>query len=289
MRAPCNGIEINYRCAGEGRDVILIHGLGANHAFWHLGVLLPLAREHRVTVYDLRGHGYSDMPPSGYSSDHMVADLHYLMNHLDIPRADLMGHSYGGAVALHYAAVHPQRVASLTVADSRIRALQPTNYARDWPRAAESIRKLREIGLELPENEAASGIRLLEQLASPQWLQAHRDREDDRQLFIPFGGWNGGQRSAERWRELLRSTSARSELTSEGGLTKSRLAQIRHPLLAVYGEVSPLVESCRRLQELIPHCTTEIIAGAGHFFPFSRPEQFVNAVRRFLNDTTEEE
>ena len=109
----CNGVTINYRTVGKGEDVVFIHGLGANCAFWHLNVLLPLGRKYRVTVYDLRGHGYSTMPSSGYTSEDMADDLHHLINHLGIKKAHLIGHSLGGVIALHYAALYPERVSSI--------------------------------------------------------------------------------------------------------------------------------------------------------------------------------
>ena len=55
--------------------------MAANHAFWNLNLLLPLAREYRVTTYDLRGHGYSEMPPRGYTSADFAEDLVGLPNY----------------------------------------------------------------------------------------------------------------------------------------------------------------------------------------------------------------
>jgi pimeloyl-ACP methyl ester carboxylesterase len=98
--ARLNGVALNYRSAGEGSDVMLIHGLAANHAFWRLDALLPLARRHRVTVFDLRGHGYSSAARSGYTTADMAGDLCALLDQLDIAQAHLVGHSYGGVVGL---------------------------------------------------------------------------------------------------------------------------------------------------------------------------------------------
>ena len=282
-RAGCNGVSINYRCVGEGRDVVLIHGLGANHAFWHFDVLLPLARDYRVTVYDLRGHGYSGMPPIGYTSADMAEDLYHLLNHLDISRAHLVGHSLGGVIALHCAVLHPECVSSLTVADSRVRALQPTQRPRDWPTWKTAKKRLEEVGLFLPEDETEAGLWLLEQLASPDW-QKKRDRLRGSQLFIPFSRWGGGNRSAKRWLELLDTTTARQDLTSLAGLTVNTLSKIVHPLLAIYGERSTVLASSQGLQRHLDNCKTVIVPEAGHSFPVTRPEFFVTTVSRFLRE-----
>jgi len=286
--AQRNGVRINYRCVGEGRDVVFIHGLGANHAFWHLNVLLPLARERRVTVFDLRGHGYSDMPPSGYTSADLAEDLLGLLDHLGIEHADLVGHSFGGAVALHFAALCGERVRSLTIADTRIRAVQPTQCPRDWPNWEEARRGLAKLGLDIPPDEKDSGLWLLEQLASPEW-QAHREKLKGSPLFVPFSPWGGGNRSAERWRELLRTTTARADLTSVGGLTLDKLALITQPVLAVYGEKSMVMASCRGLERTLANCSTVIVPEAGHFFPLAKPEFFTETVRDFLDALQGEE
>ena len=59
-----------------------------------------LARDYHVTAYDLRGHGRSGMPPAGYGTSDMACDLHSLLDRLDTSQIHLVGHSYGGAVAL---------------------------------------------------------------------------------------------------------------------------------------------------------------------------------------------
>ncbi len=276
-----NGISTNYRRIGKGSDVVLIHGLGANHALWHFDVLLPLARDHRVTVYDLRGHGYSSMPPSGYTTADMAKDLLHLLDNLDISRAHLVGHSLGGVVALQLALRHPGRASSLTLADSRIRAFQPTQRPADWPNWAEARKRLRDLGFEIPDDVKDSGIWLLEQLASPKW-QAARDQLKGTPLFVPFSRWGGGNRSAARWLELMNTTTARDDLTDIAGLTVEKLATIAHPTLAVYGGKSPMLRSLRGLESHLADCRGVVIPDAGHFFPLSRSEEFVSMVRPFL-------
>src|SRR5687768_18123779 len=100
---------------GEGGDTVMIHGLFASLAFWYLSVMPGLAGRRRVTAYDLRGHGYSDVAESGYTSAEMADDLDALLDQLGIQRAHLIAHSFGGAVALQYALLHPECVLSLTL------------------------------------------------------------------------------------------------------------------------------------------------------------------------------
>lgn len=284
----CNGVTINYRTVGKGDDVVLIHGLGANRAFWHFNVLLPLGRKYRVTIYDLRGHGYSTMPSSGYTSADMAEDLHHLLNHIGIQKAHLIGHSLGGVIALHYAALYPKRVSSLIVADSRVRSIQPTHYARDWPNWITAKKRLEKIGLCVPEDEPESGIWLMEQLASPEWQQ-NRHKLKGSSLFVPFSKWGGGNSSAEKLLEMMRTTAAKQELTSLAGLTLDRLSTIRQPTLLMYGNNSPSMLSLIGLQQYLPNYRSIIIPEAGHFFPLSQPDLFITKVNRFLDLTGQRE
>lgn len=279
--ARLEDVAINYRSVGEGRDIVLVHGLATNHAFWQIGVLLPLAREHRVTIFDLRGHGYSGMPSGGYTSRDMANDLHGLFDHLKIPRADLIGHSFGGVILLHFAIMYPERVASLTLVDTRLRILQPTNFPADWPQGERVLKKLAELGLSPPEGEKEAGLWLLEELASPKWRKARRKLEGT-QLSIPFGSWNSSNRTAERWLKLLHNTTARQDFANPAGLTVEKLHIIKQPTFLICGEHSPTISTFTRLQEYLPHCKTAIVPGAGHFYPLTRPETFVDLVRQFL-------
>ena len=282
-KISCNGTTINYRSVGGGRDVVLIHGIAANNAFWHLNVLLSLARNYRVTVYDLRGHGYSGMTPSGYTSSDMVDDLHSLLNHLGISNAHLIGHSFGGVIALHYAVIYPERVVSLTIADSRVRSVQPYQRFKDWQIWKVLKKRFEELSISIPDDETESGISILEQLALYKLRNKSQMSKEDH-LFIPPRLWGNGNRSAERWIQLLQTTTAKKDLTSVSGLTLEKLSTINQPILTIYGEKSSVLQSFWGLRKHLPNCKAIIIPHAGHFFPLTRPKFFEKTVKQFLLD-----
>ena len=100
-----NGLRFHYQQAGEGPDVVLVHGVTGDLSIWFLcKAIQTLSARYRVTAYDLRGHGYSDVPPDRYTSADHAADLFALMDALGIARATVIGHSFGGAIAMHAAA-----------------------------------------------------------------------------------------------------------------------------------------------------------------------------------------
>src|SRR5438874_937558 len=93
-----SNLKLHYQQVGQGPDVVMIHGLTGNLAVWHLNIIPHLWDHYRLLTYDLRGHGYSDVPSTGYSADDMATDLGDLLDALGIERAALVGHSFGADV-----------------------------------------------------------------------------------------------------------------------------------------------------------------------------------------------
>jgi pimeloyl-ACP methyl ester carboxylesterase len=280
-KAKINGLTVHYQQMGYGRDLVMIHGLFSNLAFWYLSVLPALSRNFRVTAYDLRGHGYTDMPQCGYTSFDMASDLHALLDYLGIERAHIVGHSFGGAVGLHYTALYPERVVSLALADARVPSLQPalpTYTARQWNRL--SVR-LRRAGIEVPEKIPRVAYSVLEELA---WLH-QRQTGRDAGLWSPaglLGGWSSNSRVAKRWSHLVRTTSAPEDLCDLSGLTVARIRQVVQPTLAIYGEHSSCLTTLWGLMKHLPNCKKVIVPGAGHFHPVLKPETFVAKLGQFV-------
>jgi pimeloyl-ACP methyl ester carboxylesterase len=112
----------------------MVHGLATNMAFWYFHYAALFARRYRSPLYDLRGHGRSEMPPGGYTPDNLARDLEGLLDHLSIRRAHFLVHSFGGVIALNLARVAPERIASLVLADTHISAAR-CGAARSGTRA----------------------------------------------------------------------------------------------------------------------------------------------------------
>ena len=110
-------LRISYREVGEGDPTfVLIHGLASNQHIWDLAAPM-LARHSRVYTYDQRGHGTSDKPDSGYDFKTVTEDLHSFLQLLNIQSPILIGHSWGGNVALNYAATYPTMIHGICLVD----------------------------------------------------------------------------------------------------------------------------------------------------------------------------
>jgi len=117
IKAKGDGIQIQLTIwEGKGRPILCIHGLTANSRFWDC-VASALAPRHKIVAMDLRGRGFSDKPPTGYSIEHHCRDILSLMNHQGLDRPVLMGHSLGAFISLVFSAQHPQRVDRLILVD----------------------------------------------------------------------------------------------------------------------------------------------------------------------------
>ena len=123
------GIRTHYVVAGQGRPVVLIHGLGASVAVWRDNLA---ALAERLTVYavDLPGHGDSDKPDISCDAESMIEFVRAFADHLGIETPALIGHSLGGALALLTALAHPELVSRLVLVSSGSLGRQVTPFLR---------------------------------------------------------------------------------------------------------------------------------------------------------------
>jgi pimeloyl-ACP methyl ester carboxylesterase len=272
--------------APPGEEIVMIHGLATNMAFWYAGIAQALSRAGRVTIYDLRGHGHSDMPSTGYSADQMTEDLRALLDYLRIEQAHLVAHSFGGTVAIAFALRYPDRVKSMILADVRLRPVQRRFALEDWPLWPRMRDKIAGAGIRLDDKDPEGGIQILIQMARLQVENSERSA----QLYEAFVGRNGrfgGLRTGQRWLRLMESTSASKDLTSDSEFSAEDLERLHQPILAVFGERTMALPSAHALQRRCPNCTLKIVRGAGHFFPITRPKALIRPALRFLGTGAE--
>lgn len=275
--AQCNGSRIAYQQLGEGADLILIHGLATNRAFWYANLAQQLKEHYRVTLYDLRGHGYSERTRAGYAAQDMALDLAELMDELGIARADLVGHSYGGGVALELAVMNPRRVRRLALLDTKVNRLQPHQRLDDMPLSAFEREVIKADGRDWSLDDHI-GLRYLRIMAE---LRIKGLETRTRDHFTPFGEGRGGLRSARQYLALLEETNAEREFTMTGA-GKDELATLAVPLLMVYGEHSRCQPSGQAMLAIHPDARLVRVPDAGHFFPASHPQRVMRELQAFL-------
>jgi len=271
------GIKHHFMQQGSGPDVVLIHGMGGNMSFWHANkALATLKKEFRVTVYDMRGHGYSGFTSQGYTSLELSHDLAALMEAVGLAKAYLVGHSLGGLIALHTAHLFPAKVTGLILTEGNIPALHHLIDLDKWPYRKQREEMLRRIDPKLPEILNGFNMYYLEyRLKMVGNEQSQADLAD-------FGMRKGLKVKAKAILRLLDGTSAKTDIKQVAGLTEDCIRKVTHPALALYGQYSPLLPICNYLAEHLPNCSRVVVPEACHLFPARLPEEFVNSVQQFL-------
>ena len=273
-------LRIHYETMGDGAPVCLIHGLGANMAFWYMGLARALSPSYQVILHDLRGHGRTDLPKAGFGIDDLVSDLTALLDHLGHEKAHIVGHSHGARVALAFAGQHTARTASLSVIDTQLRALQPPTKLRDWPHWKTWSEDLKEQGIsDLPEDHEVIDFRLLTRLAD-------YDRAPKRKR-VSMRRRDMGVRGNKRWREMMNTDGVADAIANESPLSLSFLRKIDVPTLLLYGQLSHCVPSGERLAQVLPQARLSLVPGAGHFVPAAKPIMVNRAVRNFIDGSSE--
>jgi pimeloyl-ACP methyl ester carboxylesterase len=281
--AVINGVRLNYvqvEPSGSGcwEDLVMVHGLATSLAFWYLPYSQVFAKHYRVTLFDLRGHGRSERTPSGYTPATLSADLHGLLDHLNIRRAHFVAHSFGGVVTLGLARLAPERIASLVLADTQISSSRGHTDGK-WARREMVQAVIDRHGLGLDTSDPYFGFKLLSSAAR----LVSRGMEipaEIKQLAGPIFGSQGG-RTAKQWLELMNGTQAEDELTTDDGLSVDTLRSFRFPTLALYGDQSLARPAGEALHRLWPHAHYRALRDAGHFFPITRSGELISACERF--------
>jgi aminoacrylate hydrolase len=112
-----DGDQLYYETHGDGPPLLLISGLGGRAGFWQPHIS-ELAQHFTLILHDHRGTGSSSKPHFTYSIEQMAGDVVALLDHLGIDKANLCGHSTGGAIGQVMAIDHPERISTLMLASS---------------------------------------------------------------------------------------------------------------------------------------------------------------------------
>ncbi len=267
-QALVNGIKLHYQQIGQGPDIVMVHGITGNLAIWHLEIIPAFMNEYRLTTYDLRGHGYSDMPPTGYTTADHAEDLRRLLESLDIERAHIVGHSFGADISLHYTILYPERVDKLVLIEPAIPALQYLRDRKDW------------VGWKYWRDKLASGGK---SVPEDKWHNPEYLVRASINLPKVFGFRKGQQRRAAPLIRLMDTTTAAVDYSATVGMSLDKICRVPHPTLVVYGEDSVFMGTYEYLRDHLPNCTALLMPESEHFGPLEQPEFLMTHMREFLS------
>ena len=269
-----HGHEMRYRRSGSGEVVLLLHGLAGNSRTWR-AVQPALSETHEVIAPDMLGHGESAKPMGDYSLGAFASGLRDLLAVLDVPSATIVGHSFGGGVAMQLAYQHPELCDRLVLVGSGglgrevswllrlvtlpgFEYLMPLVFPRRVADAGNGVgRALSRVGL--------GSARLGEMWRSYSSLAGAEDRS-----------------------AFLRTIRGVIEPGGQTVNALDRLYLASHlPTMIVWGERDDIipVDHGRAAHEAIPGSRLEVLDRVGHFPHLEAPSAFLEVLVDFLDTT----
>nr|WP_208857871.1 alpha/beta hydrolase [Streptomyces flavidovirens] len=271
-----HGYRRAYRIAGEGPAVVLIHGIGDSSATW-AGLMPGLARRYTVIAPDLLGHGMSDKPRADYSVAAYANGIRDLLGALGIERATLIGHSFGGGVAMQFAYQFPERTERLVlVSTGGVGAeVNPVLRAVSLPGADLMLSALTLPGMRWQTRAFAGLMRLLDTDLG----------QDATELLSLVDALPDATSRSAFIRTLRAVVDWRGQVVTM--LDRCYLAE-GMPTLLVWGDRDSVVPErhAHRAHDAMPGSRLEIFAGVGHFPFHTEPVRFLALVEDFIESTS---
>jgi 3-oxoadipate enol-lactonase len=238
---------------------VLVHGLGGTSAAIWGRVAGELERDFTLVTYDLRGTGAGGRPPGPYSLDDFVSDLRALVGSLELERPALVGHSFGGSIALAYAARFPDEAAAVVSAGGPV-VLPEQGQQGMRDRAA---RVEREGMASVAETVATNGT-------APSFRE--RDPQGYERLVAMLAANDPG------------TYAATCRVVAELDL-RPELGRISAPVLLIAGDLDGVVPPAAgdEIESALPNVAGRVtVEDCGHNLTVERPDVLVEHVRSFL-------
>jgi pimeloyl-ACP methyl ester carboxylesterase len=273
--APVNGIDIWYEFRGPPSAPLLVltHGFAGPTAGWP-PVINDLARDVRLLLYDVRGHGHTSVPDAGtFSMPQFAADLRGLLDHLEIERAHIGGVSMGGMISAQFACDYPERLRSLLLMDT-------TAGNRGDPATASVEQQLFDVFERLEAIVRKHGVA---GLVERENRYRHEDDPHARESFFTLeeqdarNARKADNITAEAFCAAARALRERPDLTS-------RTPAITAPAQVSCGEWDMFYPLAARDHALIKGSRFVTVRGAAHDTTNYRPQLWLRLIREFIAD-----
>jgi proline iminopeptidase len=271
-----NGVRLYYKTNGSGEPILIVHGgPGLDHSYF-LPQMEPLGRTSRLIFFDQRAHGKSDIPQDSTAMGilNFVNDIEELREEFGLGRMNLLGHSWGGLVAMWYAVTYPQNLKSLILVNSagprsEDRFVASTELARRVTRQDSLDRASVLQSEDFRARDAAAFARLFRISFRPTMF--NRSVADSLTLEFP-----ADYAVKNRMLQYMRKDLERYDLTD-------KLRMISVPTLIVHGEHDAIPAVIpQSIRSHIHRSTLVTLERCGHFPFLEQPAAFFKAIQDFL-------
>lgn len=261
-------ITVNYLDQGHGEAVLLIHGSGPGVTAWAnwRGVIPDLSSKCRVLAPDMAGFGYTQVESGHqFNLQTWLGQIEGLLDALGVERVTVIGNSFGGALALHFARAHPARVHKIVLMGAVSLSFALTEGLDTVWGYTPSLENMRTLMGVFAWNQT---------LITEELIQSRYEASIQRGMDKVYESLFPAPR--QRWVDMLAQSA-------------ETLAKINHPTLIVHGRddlVIP-VEVSVRLASVLPNADLLVFASCGHWTQIEKREKFMRAVNGFLMDNSE--
>ncbi|HUU27887.1 MAG TPA: proline iminopeptidase-family hydrolase [archaeon] len=275
--ASSNGVQLYYKTVGEGEPVVILHG-GPGFDHLHMLPMSALAKDYKVVFYDQRATGNSTgkVDARSMTVDNFVEDLEGLRKGLNLGKMNLIGHSWGAVLGMHYGIKYPDNLktlillgayASMDIFDQYFENIQKKTSSRD-SRAMKEIEQS-----EAFKKKEAEAVQKYYRMAIKPFFY---DQSSAGRLDLTFG--KNTARNLSAVGNLLMRNLGSFDI-------HDKLPAIKCPTLIIHGDSDPLPwEAAHKVHQWISQSKIVILKNTGHFMFVESPEEFFPVMRDFLLD-----
>jgi len=275
--ADFDGVRIYHNAIGRGEPLLLLHGGPGLFHDYFLPHLTPLAKAHRLVFFDQRGGGRSvqTLRPEDLTIAEFTADIERLRDHLGLGRIHLLGHSWGGLLALNYAIKYPQALGSIILVDSA--APNPKLSIQTMLNRQKQMAAVPELAAVVQSDAFRAG--------DPEAVETYFKLMDASSFFDRSLAPRLEVKFTRETAAAMLSVSSQVFPQMAAFDAIHGLARVKAPTLIIHGthDFIPL-ESARLLHEGIPGSRLAVFEDCGHYPFVEQPGRFLAAVRDFLAD-----
>ena len=279
-------VRLHYVVAGDGEPVLLLPGWPQSWYAWRFLIPMFVRLGRQVVAVDPRGFGDSDISPSGYDLDTVAADIHHLIERLDLGSAggvDVVSHDIGSWIAHALAGNHPQDVRRLVLADAYIPGVSPdpppgypdmSMVHRQWHFYFNRVEGLPEALIHGREREFLAWFFGPAKLARTWTIDADAFNEYLR-VFSRPGAVRAG---LEYYRHVFSPAGRKASAVRVG-------KPLRTPILTLGGEFADADNLYHTMRRFSSDVRNQVFLGIGHHLPEECPEEMFRAIVGFWDET----
>jgi len=259
-----NGITIHYYRTGNGTKpaMVMSHGYTDNGLNW-TDLAHELSPNYDVIMYDLRGHGLSDAPQTGYGIKDYTGDIVGLIKELKLEHPILIGHSLGGCIVASVAANYPD-------IPKKVIMIDPPGLGRPWQATAEDINKAKQwFANDINYQKGLSREELLKEVQKrhPTISKAAKER------------WADSKMQVREHPQVAQSVWAIAALPDD-------LPKVKLPALILKADANNAIRKIEtEAVSKQPNIKLYHVKGAGHLVHMEKPEESLKVINEFLEDS----